>query len=295
MHKIKSQPAMLPEYSLFRDVCHHGLSQVRPLRETAADNDQWGWNFGSGWPPSYWAYGRMRALMTLLEAAALHPKSVLEVAAGDGALSACLASKGCQVAANDLRRDALENATCTFKNREDIKLLPGNLFDLDPAETGLFDLVVACEIVEHVAHTVDFLVQLKKFLAPGGRILITTPNGSYFRNQLPTHSAITDFTALESEQFKPDADGHLFLITPTEMTNLAHKAGLAVERMTLWGTPFLTGHIRLSSLASKPVCRASYRLEWLSQKLPLAIREKACFSLFAVLAALPHDLNAQWI
>ena len=283
MLKLKAQPALLPDYALFRGVCDRGLSQVRPLRESAAANDQWGWNFGSGYPPSYWAYGRMRALMTLLEASALNPKSALEVAAGDGALCASLASKGCRVAANDLRREELEKATCTFENCDDIQLLPGNLFELDPAKTGLFDLVIACEIVEHVAHTVDFLAQLKKFVAPGGHILITTPNGSYFRNDLPTHSGITDFTALETQQFKPDADGHLFLITPEEMTSLAQQAGLSVERMTLWGTPFLTGHVRLSSLAAKPVCRASYWLEWLSQKLPFSMRQQACFSLFAIL------------
>jgi 2-polyprenyl-3-methyl-5-hydroxy-6-metoxy-1,4-benzoquinol methylase len=188
--------------------------------------------------------------MTLLEARALNSKSVLEVAAGDGALCASLAAQGCRVAANDLRQDQLRNAVRIFRNAEDIQLLPGNLFDLDPAETGQFDLVVACEIVEHVAHTVEFLAQLKKFVAPGGHILITTPNGSHFRNQLPTHSAIGDFSALESQQLKPDADGHLFLITPDEMINLAHIGGLRVVRMALWGTPFLTGHVRLSSLAA---------------------------------------------
>jgi 2-polyprenyl-3-methyl-5-hydroxy-6-metoxy-1,4-benzoquinol methylase len=109
-------------------------SEVRPLRKEAAAHDEWGWNFGSGWPPSYWAYGRMRALMTLLEARALNPKSVLEVAAGDGDLCACLAAKDCRVAANDLRQDQLRNAVCIFRNAEDIQLLPGNLFDLDPAQ-----------------------------------------------------------------------------------------------------------------------------------------------------------------
>jgi 2-polyprenyl-3-methyl-5-hydroxy-6-metoxy-1,4-benzoquinol methylase len=223
--------------------------------------------------------------MTLLEARALNSKSVLEVAAGDGALCASLAAQGCRVAANDLRQDQLRNAVRIFRNAEDIQLLPGNLFDLDPAETGQFDLVVACEIVEHVAHTVEFLAQLKKFVAPGGHILITTPNGSHFRNQLPTHSAIGDFSALESQQLKPDADGHLFLITPDEMINLAHIAGLRVLRMALWGTPFLTGHVRLSSLAARPLCWTSYYLEYLFQKLPLAIKQKACVSLSAVLTA----------
>jgi 2-polyprenyl-3-methyl-5-hydroxy-6-metoxy-1,4-benzoquinol methylase len=288
MHNISAQKAIYPEYSLFRDVCASGLSRVRPLREEAATSDEWGWNFGHGWPPSYWAYGRMRALMALLEATALNPGSVLEVAAGDASLSASLASIGCRVAANDLRKENLENAVRSFTNRESIQLVPGNLFDLDPAATGLFDLVVACEIVEHVAHTVDFLRQLKRFVAPGGHILITTPNGSHFRNTLPTHSAIHDFTALESEQFKPDADGHLFLITPSEMLNLARSAGLAVERVTLWGTPLMTGHLRLSTLSSKSACRVCYQLERLSQRLPYSIKKKACVNFSVVLEPVPE-------
>jgi len=225
----------------------------------------------------------MRAMMTLLEASALAPKSVLEVAAGDAALSACLATMGCSATANDLRADNLANAVANFSNADSIRCLPGNLFDLDPAKIGQFDLVIACEIVEHVAHTVEFLQQLKRFVAPGGRILITTPNGAYFRNKLPTHSQIQDFTALETQQFKPDDDGHLFLITPQEMEELAHKAGLQASRMVVWGTPAVTGHVRLSLLSSPAICWACYGLERLSQSLPFSIKEKACFSLSAIL------------
>jgi 2-polyprenyl-6-hydroxyphenyl methylase/3-demethylubiquinone-9 3-methyltransferase len=286
MHRLGAQMATLPEYSVFQMVCNSGLSKVRPLREAAAAHDEWGWNFGSGWPPSYFAYGRMRALTTLLEAVALNPKRVLEVAAGDAALCACLASRGFRVVANDLRGEHLTEAVASFTNGDDIQLLPGDLFQLDPAETGLFDLVVACEIVEHVAHTVEFLAQLKRFVAPGGHLLLTTPNGSYFRNKLPTHSEIKDFRALESQQFQPDADGHLFLITPGEMVNLAHRAGLAVERMTLWATPLVTGHVGLSRLASSSACWACYQFEKLVQKLPFAIKERACFNLSVVLAPL---------
>jgi 2-polyprenyl-3-methyl-5-hydroxy-6-metoxy-1,4-benzoquinol methylase len=284
MPKLSPDKATFPDYALFRSVCSHGLSRIRPLRNGASrKDDAWGWNYGSGWPPSYWAYGRMRAMMTLLEASALGPKTVLEVAAGDAALSACLATMGCQAAANDLRADNLANAVANFSNAESIRCLPGNLFDLDPAKIGQFDLVIACEIVEHVAHTVEFLQQLKRFVAPGGRILITTPNGAYFRNKLPTHSQIQDFTALEKQQFKPDDDGHLFLITPVEMANLAGQAGLEVERMVLWGTPAITGHARVAMLSTPSVCWGCYQLERFSQSLPFAMREKACFSLFAVL------------
>ena len=284
MPKLASQPAEFPNYTLFRSVCSSGLSRVRPFRETAAASDPLGWNFGSGWPPSYWAYGRMRALLALLEAAYLKPQSALEVAAGDAALSASLATMGCRVVANDLRGDNLSEAVATFSNGESIERLPGNLFDLDPAATGLFDLVIACEILEHVAHTVDFLKQLKRFVAPGGHILVTTPNGSYFRNKLPTHSQVQDFDALEQRQFKPDADGHLFLITPGELRNLAQDAGLGVERMVVWGTPLVTGHVRLARFASQAACRFCYHFESLAQKLPFAIKQRACSSISAILS-----------
>lgn len=284
MLKPSTQKATYPNYALFRSVCSEGLSKIRPLRNgVSRKEDEWGWNYGSGWPPSYWAYGRMRAMMALLEASTLAPKTVLEVAAGDAALSACLAKNGCKAVANDLRADNLAEAVSNFTNAESIRCLPGNLFELDPAQIGRFNLVVACEIVEHVAHTVDFLLQLKRFVAPNGRILITTPNGAYFRNNLPTHSQIQDFTALEANQFKPDADGHLFLITPQELTDLAQHAGLAVERMVVWGTPAVTGHVRLAMLSTPAACWAWYQLERLSQNLPVSIREKACFNLSAVL------------
>lgn len=284
MPQPTTQPALFPDYKLYRSVCSGGLSKIRPLRNGASPKeDPWGWNYGSGWPPSYWGYGRMRAMMTLLEASALAPKTVLEVAAGDAALSACLATMGCTVAANDLRAENLANAVANFSNAASIRCLPGNLFDLDPLEIGQFDLVIACEILEHVAHTVEFLEQLKRFVAPGGRILITTPNGAYFRNKLPTHAGIDDFTALEKEQFKPDSDGHLFLITAAEMESLAHQAGLNVERMVLWATPMVTGQARFAMLSTPAACWACYQLERLSQSLPFAIKEKACFNLAAVL------------
>jgi 2-polyprenyl-6-hydroxyphenyl methylase/3-demethylubiquinone-9 3-methyltransferase len=279
-----AQKPLYPDYPLFRTVCSEGLSAIRPLRNGfEKKDDQWGWNYGSGWPPSYWAYGRMRALLALLEASALKPKRVLEVAAGDAALSACLAMNGSTAFANDLRAENLANAVSNFTNSESIQCLPGNLFDLDPEKIGQFDLVIACEIVEHVAHTVEFLQQLRKFLAPAGRILITTPNGAYFRNKLPTHSQIKDFKALEKDQFKPDSDGHLFLITPEEMVDLAHQAGLEVERTVLWGTPAVTGHVRMTTLSTPAACWAFYQLERLSQNLPLSIREKACCNLAMVL------------
>jgi 2-polyprenyl-3-methyl-5-hydroxy-6-metoxy-1,4-benzoquinol methylase len=271
-----------PSPKLFEQVCRCGLSTVRPLLPSAAASDQFGWNYGSARQPAYWAYGRLRALLTLRMAMALDPKRVLEVAAGDAALSACLARTGCEVVVNDLRRDHLESSVSQFENRDHIGILPGDVFELDPAITGQFDLVIACEIIEHVADAAGLLRQLGRFLTPNGRILLTTPNGSYFRNKLPTYSEITDFKALESRQFKPDADGHLYLITSDEMRKVAESVGLKVQRLSLWGTPFITGEsgFRLLSPLSLPF----YRLELGCQSLPISIQQRLANAMAVVLA-----------
>ncbi len=271
-----------PSPKLFEQVCRSGLSTVRPLLPSAAASDQFGFNYGSTRPPSYSAYGRLRALLTLRMAMALDPKRVLEVAAGDAALSACLARTGCEVMVNDLRRDHLESSVSQFENRDHIGILPGNVFELDPTITGQFDLVIACEIIEHVADAPGLLRQLGRFLTPNGRILLTTPNGSYFRNKLPTYSEITDFKALESRQFRPDADGHLYLITPGEMRQIAERVGLGVQRLSLWGTPFITGESGFRFLSPLPL--PFYRLELGCQSLGISIQQRLANAIAVVLA-----------
>lgn len=272
----------LPEYTLFERACREGLATVYPFK-SAALPDPDGWKFGSHYPPSYQAFGRMRSLLAVGEALGLKPRKVLEVAAGGGGLAAVLASRGCEVVVNDLCDVQLAEAVSEFSVGEEIRAVGGNLFDLSPEQTGRFDLVVACEVIEHVARPSELLVHLKKFLEADGRMLLTTPNGAYFRNKLPTYSEISDFDELESRQFKPDADGHLFLMTPQELSELATSAGLRVERLNAWGTPLLSGHCGLRRLGGVFPARTVYKAELLTQRLPAAGRERLCVALSAVL------------
>ena len=160
------------------------------------------------------------------------------------------------------------------------------MFDLDPADTGSFDLVIACEIIEHVAHAVEFLSQLRRFLTADGHLLLTTPNGAYFRNRVQTYSQVEDFTVLESEQFKPDANGHLFLITPAEIRQIASQAGLDVQRLLVWGTPFISGESGFRILSKILPTQLCYVLERLSQRLSNPILHKFGNSLSVLLT--PH-------
>lgn len=255
---------------------------MRPLRDTQAFLDDW--NFGPAWPPSYRAFGRFRFVTTLQLALVLGPRRVLEVAAGDGALCACLAERGIEVVANDLRGAYLRSALMSFRNSEKVRVEEGNLFKLDVAKIGTFDLVVASEVIEHVAHPDELLRHMRAFLSPGGRILLTTPNGDYLRNRLPNYSDIPDPAALESEQFRPDADGHLFLLTPFELGSIAKLARLKVEIIAPLATPFITGQCGFASMEGRISTRLLYLVERCCAHLPLFVRRKLSFWMMAVLA-----------
>lgn len=270
----------LPRYSDFAAACERGLASFRPLRP-GAEPDEHGWLFKSGYPPSYGAFGRMRFLTTVNDVLDLEPDSFFEVAAGDGSLAATVADTGCRASANDLRAEMLSAALSTFTTGDDVRTYGGNFLELDPNQTGRFDVVAACEVIEHVAHPDEFLAHLRRFLNPGGRIFLTTPNGAFFRNKLPTFDEVDDFAALEASQFQPDADGHLFLFTPRELYDLAVVSGYEVEHLSVWGTPLLTGNCGLARFSSKLMTRGAYAMERVIQKTPL--RQTLCTAITAVL------------
>ncbi|QQS15195.1 MAG: methyltransferase domain-containing protein [Rhodospirillales bacterium] len=168
---------------------------------------------------------------------------VLDLAAGQGNFSIVLAELGYAVTWNDLRADLVDYVRLKTA-RTDIDFMPGDLFELPAERVGRYDAIVATEIIEHVAHPDEFLRRLSGLLAPGGHIVLTTPNGAYFRNRLPRFSDCPDPSMYEAMQFKPDGDGHIFLLHPDEWATLAAKAGLRVERLEFFNNPLSNGHLK---------------------------------------------------
>lgn len=244
------------------------------------------WHFHGAQAPSYAAEGRMRFTKTLHLARSLKPTSILEVAGGGGFLAACLADKGHRVVLNDLRpTESLAN----WRTPSGIEFVAGDLFALDAATLGRFDLVIACDVIEHVAHGDQFVRHLASLLAPGGHMLITTPNGRFFRNKLPTYAQVADFAALESRQFQPDADGHLYLYTPNELTGLLTGAGLRVVHQELTTSPFISGNAGFRFLPRGGLThRAAVAGERLLAATPWRLRERL-FTQMYVIATQAHN------
>lgn len=213
-----------------------------------------------------YANRRARTLALLTEVVAPGAR-VLDLAAAQGNFSLALAERGYRVTWNDLRADLAPYVQAKHE-RGDVEYRPGNAFELQ--FEAPFDAVLATEVIEHVAHPDRFLGHLARLVRPGGWLIVTTPNGGYFRNRLPRWSDLVDPAVLESRQFGPDADDHLFLLHDDELERFAATLGLQLDRLEHFTNPISNGHLKLErALAVLPALWVQ-AIEITSRRLPAA-------------------------
>ncbi len=223
---------------------------------------------------------RFELAIDLLREAVPPGALVLDVAAAQGNLSLTLAELGYRVVWNDLREELVDYVKMK-RERGIISFRPGNILDLSFEER--FDAVLATEVIEHVAHPDVFLARLADLMAEDGAIVLTTPNGGYCRNRLPRFSDCPDPSIFESIQFRPNADGHIFLLHADELRDLARRAGLRVEKLVLFANPLTCGHMRLRLILPLLPWALVQSVERLSRWLPLPLRTWFSFQMAAVL------------
>lgn len=169
---------------------------------------------------------------------------IIDIAAAQGNFSLQLSELGYNVTWNDLRDELVDYVKLKHESGK-IDYAPGNCFDLDLK--GAFDAAIVTEVIEHVAHPDDFLRNIATLIKPGGYIIMTTPNGEYIRTRhLPRFSDYSDTSIFEDIQFKPDADGHIFLLHRDEIVNLTSSAGLTLTELNLFTNPLTAGHMKTS-------------------------------------------------
>lgn len=204
---------------------------------------------------------------------------VLDFPAGDGVLSFALAASGFRVEAADLFpeyfADGLERARSSglgaaslFERTTgaslprwlsdamapepgvdprvlpvplDIRCVPADMEGECPLPAGSFDRVVCVEGIEHVVDRHATLNLLRSLLAPGGRLMLTTPNLLSLRSraafalagQRAFKSYIDEYTSVWGRS--PDGSrtyhGHAFLLNYFQLRYSLHHCGFRIRRL----------------------------------------------------------------
>jgi SAM-dependent methyltransferase len=149
---------------------------------------------------------------------------VLDVGAGEGALSKKLHEAGFEVSASELHPEGFKYDKVECRKAD----LTQNL----PYEDGAFDAAVAVEVMEHLVSPDRLFAECARVLRPGGIFAISTPNILSLKSRL-RFAACGFFYS-----FKPlDMDNkrgleHVNSLTLDQYRYLAHQNGFEIAVMS---------------------------------------------------------------
>ena len=105
-------------------------------------------------------------------------KRVLDVGCGAGYGTAELAQTAREATGIDVSAEAVEYAQ-THYGRVNVRFEVGSATEMPFADAS-FDLVVAFEVIEHLENWQQLLTEARRVLAPGGQLVVSTPNKLYY-------------------------------------------------------------------------------------------------------------------
>jgi GT2 family glycosyltransferase len=164
---------------------------------------------------------------------------VLDIACGAGYGSALLAEAAGSVSAIDLNPETIERARSRYM-RPNLTFAVADCFQL-PFDDASFDVIVANEMIEHVADHDGLISEGKRLLRPGGIMLISTPNRpvyNRFKQPNPFHVSEMDeaeFRELLDRHFKQ----HRLLGCRMALNSLSYPIDVAGRNDMPMATVFL--------------------------------------------------------
>jgi ubiquinone/menaquinone biosynthesis C-methylase UbiE len=150
----------------------------------------------------------------------------LDIGSGAGDFTAALAEAGAAPVGVDVAEAALERARARHPGI-DFRLVPieGPL----PFDDNTFDVVWASEVIEHVADTAAWLSEVRRVLAPAGRLVVTTPSHGRLR-----------VAAFGMDRFSEPLGDHLHLYTRGSLQTLLEEFGFSdIQVRAVDGPPLL--------------------------------------------------------
>jgi 2-polyprenyl-3-methyl-5-hydroxy-6-metoxy-1,4-benzoquinol methylase len=168
---------------------------------------------------------RLQRLEALL--GGLRGRRIFEVGCGLGGFLAAARARGADVVGQDISGDACEFA----RERIGVAVRHEGL-ESCPEAVGPVDAVVMLDVLEHLSQPKEALAIARRMLAPGGLLLLWTPNGGAAGDALDT--------ARSWIGFRVDLD-HLQYVSAETVAGLCGAHGWRVEHLETIGFPDLEG------------------------------------------------------
>ena len=138
--------------------------------------------------------------------------TMLDVGCGAGFTLATASAMGSSVVGIDPNRQV-----CRELRSQGYEVFPGTLLGCPHLEGRTFSMIVMDQVIEHCGDPVAEFVAAKQFLAPGGTLVVATPN---LRSILRS--------VFRSNWIQWHIPYHLCLFSPASLRRAAHLAGLKV-------------------------------------------------------------------
>jgi len=104
--------------------------------------------------------------------------TVAEIGCGEGGNLLPFLDLGCRVVGIDLASNKIKNAIRYYQDHPNNHLatfISEDIYQVNPADFPPFDLVIMKDTIEHIPHQAVFLENLKKFMAPQGKVFFSFP------------------------------------------------------------------------------------------------------------------------
>ena len=133
-------------------------------------------------------------------------KRVLDAASGEGYGASLLAKAAVSVVGVDISPEATRHATHRYAGNN-LCFVTASVAKI-PLPDASFDVIVSFETIEHMTEHVAFMQEIERLLAPGGMLIISSPNRPEYTDKTGYHNEF-HVKELDRGELKMLLDRHL--------------------------------------------------------------------------------------
>ena len=175
------------------------------------------WWFDIATSTHFWIRRRFEVMRRLADSVLRNSRRAAEIGCGNGLLQRDIEDYyGIPVAGFELNETALQK---NVSRRSPLYCY--NIHQRNPEFRAHFDLLLLCDVLEHIDDESEFLQSVKFHLARSGTLLMNVPAHEFF---------FSDYDR---------AAGHIRRYSANQLTNVAERNGMKVRALTYWGLPLV--------------------------------------------------------